>query len=114
MASLLCPPDPEADQESAIQKIRHIVQELSEFELPHYKNEPDPLHGAHLSKKRLFDLLLDCAHKECSDPRDKIFSLLAMAADTKEGDHPVRADYSKSVAELFFFSSPRVLQNSNP
>ncbi|KIW31761.1 uncharacterized protein PV07_03358 [Cladophialophora immunda] len=77
-------------QESAIQKIRHIVQELSEFELPHYKNEPDPLHGAHLSKKRLFDLLLDCAHKECSDPRDKIFSLLAMAADTKEGDHPAR------------------------
>ncbi|KIW13188.1 hypothetical protein PV08_08375 [Exophiala spinifera] len=96
------PPDPEADQESAIQKIRHITQELAEFEPPHYKHEPDLMQGAHGSKMRLFDLLLDYAHKECSEPRDKIFSLLAMAADTREGGHPVRVDYSKSVEELFF------------
>ncbi|KAK5027295.1 hypothetical protein LTS07_006896 [Exophiala sideris] len=50
----------------------------------------------------LITLIDRYAHTECSDPRDKVFALLEMAADIDLIKAPSWFDYSKDVHEVFF------------
>ena len=94
------------DAGTATQEIRSIVQELQKFEFPHHRNEPDrrfPRAGLSPRKDRtMFDLLLQYWHTECNDPRDKIFSMIGIAARPSPPDSLLKVDYTKSLEEIFF------------
>lgn len=53
------------------------------------------------TKDPLFTVILDNAYGGCTDPRDKIFAMMSMAAGRDEFDWETSLDYSLSADELY-------------
>jgi hypothetical protein len=57
------------------------------------------LTGASDTKLPLFELLQDFRERNCTDPRDKVYGLLSLAAPDEA--KAIHVDYNKSVGEVY-------------
>ncbi len=56
------------------------------------------------------DVLLSVRHRDCTDPRDKIFGVLSLVRDWGSWE-PIKADYSKAALQVFIDFAAQMLQS---
>ncbi len=58
----------------------------------------------------IVDVLLSVRHRNCTDPRDKIFGVLSLVRDWGSWE-PIKADYSKAALQVFVDFAAQMLQS---